>query len=107
MNVRTQKFDEYGPGSPLLMRVDDEGVPKIVQSMVAEDDVLIVDLFDGSRVCLSTYQSGGMFLGLSDHTYYRAEEILLRHWAAFVKARKVRIDTEPLYQDKGTSHDLH
>ena len=113
MTMAIQAFQNQGPGNPVLARVDEEGVPQIVQTIVLLDDMMHLHLFDESVVTLSVLQCGGLFSDgkCSSFVYDRAEEIFLANWSDFVSNRKRAMEVAGMQEidpeNDLSGHGLH
>jgi hypothetical protein len=82
-------FDDQGPGKTILMRVDEEGVPCLVQCIryTSDRNAFVVELVESFPLIIPATSCGAAFLPPTDWAYWRLEEILEFNWQELAKRR--------------------
>ncbi len=88
--IHEQVMKELGPGDPMLLRCDEEGVPRLIQNVKWSNEVkcFLITLADDTSIGIPALCCGAAIFTDHDMSLWRIEEIVERNWTELIEGRK-------------------
>lgn len=88
--IHEHVMKEQASGNPMLIRCDEEGVPRLVQgaNWSEKAQAYVITLLDETTIVITSLCCGALVFPDHDMSFWRIDEIVERNWTDLLAGRK-------------------